>query len=187
MGTRRTYGVMVVLGITAVLVCAGACILADPPAEVPVPPIQHPEIERELVVPPVTEILRTWPIEFDVPINAFDGVSSIQWEAFLDYDVSQTPENSGTLDPDPAKEAGLRLLTARLPAPVRVDDCHTLEILVARSFVQPHVPDAYGADSVTWLYSPTGSLDGCAFYDAGPGDASPDGETEGGDPDGGNH
>jgi hypothetical protein len=181
MGRRARATVVVVVAGLAATIGVAACVLADPPAQIPVPPIQRPEIERELCSPGVTQILETWPTEFDVPIQAFDTTSSIQWQAFLDYDVTQShPIARGQLDADPAQDAGVRLLNARLPAPPMLQDCHIVEILVARSFPDIHTPDTYGGDSVTWFYSPTGSLDGCPVYDAGPRDAGTEGAVDGG-------
>ena len=57
---------------------------------------------------------------------------------------------------------------ARLSPPVDPNACHTLEILVALGFTEDHTPASPGGDSITWFYSPTGSLADCPVYDAGP-------------------
>jgi len=81
----------------------------------------------------------------------------------------------GEIDPDPAgDDGGIRVLSVRLTTPADLNACHTVEILVALTFVEDHTPDSIGGDSVTWFYSPTGNLADCPVYDAGPYDASVD-------------
>ena len=64
-------------------------------------------------------------------------------------------------------DAGVRTLYAHLPAPA-LEQCHTIEIVVALGFLENHTPYAIGGDSVTWFYAPTGSLADCPLFDAGP-------------------
>jgi hypothetical protein len=153
------------MALAAAVVAGGAavaCVLADPPAEIPQLPPRHPVIERELVFPPVTQILETWPTEFDLVVDAFD-TASIFFEVYYD-DTSIAPVLGGQIDSDPL-DAGMRFRALKLQAPP-LGDCHVIEILVARSF-SGYRPDSYGGDSVVWFYSPSGSLSGCGIFDAG--------------------
>jgi hypothetical protein len=178
---RRAIGIVV----TTLVVPVVACVLADPPASVPPTPLAPPEIDHELVVPPVTSILAAWPGEFDVPILVLDPSVTVEWEAFLDYDPlgnhgGQLPYVPlGEVGPgQDVDDAGERMLVANIPAPPDLTTCHTLEIIVAFGF-ENHAPNSVGGDSVTWFYSPTGSLDGCPIFDfeAGAPDAGEDGSS----------
>jgi hypothetical protein len=177
---RLTARRALALALGALAVPVAACVLADPPASLPVTPIEAPQIEHELVVPPATDILRAWPPEFIVPVHA-DTSASVPWRAFLDYDPlsPSTASQNGILDPAEADDAGLRVLRAHIPPPADLGACHTLEVLVALSF-DGHAVTGVGGDSATWFYSPSGSLDGCSVYDAGPPDGG-DGGDGGGD------
>jgi hypothetical protein len=169
------------LGIAA-SVLGAACILADPPAELPKFPARRPTILHDSVVPPTTNILRQWPArgDFLIPVEVDPGVT-FRYRAFLDYDARTHGDVLGTLgqsDPDPASsDGGIRSIHLGLPPPTDLLSCHTLEIIVALDFVLDHTPTLPpGGDSVVWFYSPTGDLTTCPFYDAGPEDAAPDGD-----------
>jgi hypothetical protein len=175
---RRAIGIVA----TTLVVPVVACVLADPPASVPPTPLAPPEIDHELVVPPVTSILAAWPGEFDVPILVLDPSVTVEWEAFVDYDplgntnvLPYVPP--GEVGPgQDVDDAGERMLIANIPPPADLTACHTLEIIVALGFAEPHTPNSVGGDSVTWFYSPTGSPDGCPIFDfeAGVPDAGED-------------
>jgi hypothetical protein len=171
---RRALGIVA----TTLVVPAVACELADPPASVPPTPLAPPEIDHELVVPPVTAILAAWPEEFDVPILVLDPSVTVEWEAFVDYDPlsgGQPYVPLGEVGPgQDVDDAGERVLVAHIPPPADLTSCHTLEILVALGFDENHTPNSVGGDSVTWFYSPTGSLDGCPIFEAGAPDAGED-------------
>jgi hypothetical protein len=172
--TRSTRRTLAVLAATMVAP-AVACVIADPPAQLPVPPQTPPWIESANVTPPVS-VLESWPLEFVVPVYSDDPSATIAWQAFLDYDPASPTSffPNGTLDPSSSDDAGVRILETRLSAPADLNDCHTIEIIVAAKFTEPHVPAPPGGDSITWFYSPTGSLADCPIYDAGPPDASED-------------
>ena len=177
MGSRRVPALALVLAASAALGGGAACILADPPAGLPPTTIQAPHIDREGVVPPVTQVLEAWPKEFDIPLDAYDPDASVYWQAFYDYSVTQAPPVSrGVLDPSPTADGGTRSIRTELQAPADIHDCHIIEILVAHAFVDTHTPDSYGGDSVSWIYAPNGSLDLCPVFDA----SSPDAAKEGG-------
>jgi hypothetical protein len=145
-----------------------ACLLADPPAGIPARPVQRPEIDRTAVVPAVTQVLETWPSQFYLPVDAFDPAVRIAYQAFIDYSVLHGQATSeGFLDSDPSLDASFRSFTVILEQPTDLTACHTIEIMVARSFVDTHRPDSYGGDSVVWFYAPSGSLDSCPVFDAG--------------------
>ncbi len=170
------------MAMATLVVPAVACVLADPPASVPATPLVPPEIDHELVVPPVTSILMAWPVEgeFDVPILVLDPSSTIEWRAFIDYDpiAGSSFVAQGEIGPgQAADDAGERLLTAHIAPPADLNACHTLEILVAFGFDENHTPDSVGGDSVTWFYSPTGSLEGCPIFEAGAPDSGDDAAT----------
>jgi hypothetical protein len=154
----------------------GACVLVEPPAELP-PVLKHrPLILQQLVAPPATRILEYWPpsgLSFDIPVEMLDPDASFDFQAFLDYDPISDRVSSlvrfGTIEPDPATEVnGVRSLQVKLSVQnVDTTGCHVIEVIVANSFPENHTPDSYGSDSVTWFYAPTGSLNDCPSYDAG--------------------
>ena len=183
MNARRARSTIALL--VAALFSAGACVLVEPPGAIPAPLIVRPEILRDEVSPPTSAILEDWPLEFDIPIDVPDPSSPLLWHAFLDYDPPLRTElyDFGELDPDPSSDdGGVRTLPARLAHPT-LDACHTIEIVVGLAFSEDnHTPDPPGGDSVSWFYTPTGSLDGCPLFDAGPTaiDAGVDTGTDGG-------
>ncbi|HEY2517297.1 MAG TPA: hypothetical protein VGI39_40770 [Polyangiaceae bacterium] len=177
MGSHRLHVVALVLAASAVVFGIAACVLADPPAGLPPTTIQAPHIDREAVVPPVTQVLEAWPKQgFDIPLDPYDPSVAVYWQAFYDYAVMQAaPVERGVLDPNPAADSGTRRFHTDLPPPADVQDCHIIEILVAHAFVDIHTPDSYGGDSVSWIYAPNGSLDLCPVFDAGLPDAAKEG------------
>ncbi|MEO6572891.1 MAG: hypothetical protein ABIP89_03550, partial [Polyangiaceae bacterium] len=92
---------------------------------------------------------------------------------FVDYDAFKNPTflQSGT-------GGGMATSLDTEVIPFSVDlvapGCHRIEFIVALHFdpSASHAADSSGSDSVTWFYTPTGSLGGCTTYDAGPDGAS---------------
>jgi len=102
-----------------------------------------------------------------IPIEVFSGTSSFWWQFWVDYpntlcfrEFHQDSTGDGGATPP-----------IDIPAPCTPDpsSCHVVQVFVALDFNDHfrHVPDQYGADSVTWLYDPSES-GGCPVYDAGP-------------------
>jgi len=166
---RRTTRRAIAFVAAILVVPAVACVIADPPAQIPVPPLTQPWILSANVTPATNSILETWPRAFVVPVYVDDPGATIEWRAFPDYDPFGTISfTQGNVGPASADDAGIRNIEARLSPPVDPNACHTLEILVALSFAEDHTPASPGGDSITWFYSPTGSLADCPVYDAGP-------------------
>jgi hypothetical protein len=166
---RRTTRRAIAFVAAILVVPAVACVIADPPAQIPVPPLTQPWILSANVTPATNSILETWPRAFVVPVYVDDPGATIEWRAFPDYDPFGTISfTQGNVGPASADDAGIRNIEARLSPPVDPNACHTLEILVALGFTEDHTPASPGGDSITWFYSPTGSLADCPVYDAGP-------------------
>ena len=167
---------------TGSLVVAGAmlgvaCILADPPAAIDPPIHRRPMILRETVNPTPTRILRSWPTQFLFYVDA-DPTLTVAWEVFFDYDRTthnQVSIPSGQSDPS-NDDAGVRPIVVER-GPPDATQCHTFEIVVAYGFVDDHVPDNRGGDSVLWFYTPTGDLTTCPIFDASVLDASEDADA----------
>jgi hypothetical protein len=178
---------------SALGVCAGAgallfaCIVADPPAELPPPPQLPPSIVTGSVRPPITTVLTEWPPAFEVPVELSDTSLSFVWELFIDFDEFQNPQpvRSAVEPADPsAYDAGVRIIDIEDPPAPSRSGCHVVELLVALSFNghDPHTPGPAGASSIVWFYNPNGDVGGCPTYDAGaaadgapsPSDAAPD-------------
>jgi len=165
MGPRRAFrsiaGVAVALGLGGV----AACVLADPPAALPVAPIEAPEIEHQSVQPPIGDILTTWPTQIFVPVAADSRESSLDWQWLIDQEVILSPPRGQDIEAD----GGVMIDFLPQP-PLSLDECHTLEVRVA-------YPDLTGGDNVVWFYTPTGNFENCPVFDAGPLDAGTDGDA----------
>jgi hypothetical protein len=158
-----------------------ACILADPPAELPTLPVMRPTVVHGAVVPSASRVLGGIPRQFEVPVEILDPSITFEWRVFVDYDPL-APSNAvfaGTSE----RAASRPSLTTRIISfgnPIPRSDpslqaCHVIEFLVAYSFAgtSSHTPDGRGGDTIVWFYDPIGDLGGCPRYDAGAfGDAS---------------
>jgi hypothetical protein len=146
---------------SAAVSALGACILADPPAALPVPPIAPIRIAREEVSPPIS-LLTALPSDFVIPVTADERESALQAQLVVDQDPRTYQPRGQTIN-------GAANVYVGVPSSVAPQECHTLEVRIS-------YPDSTGLDSITWFYSPTGSFTGCPVFDAGPGDAALDGE-----------
>lgn len=177
------------LVVVALLVASSsplACIIAEPQAELPRVPQVRPRIARGASVPPVGAVLRAWPDKLVVPVELVDPSAPFQWRVYVDYDQSTGDGfvNGDTSSAEPGSlDGGVRVIEVQVPEPLDATRCHTIELLVALQFRgdfgsegrSAHTPEEPGGDTVSWLYAPSGSLDGCAQVDAAAllGDASP--------------
>jgi hypothetical protein len=157
MAVGRSGRGSVVAGVLVTLGGLGACILADPPADLPPPtPIQPIEILEDSVQPS-SRLLTTLPGQFVVPI-LFDPREQGQvfWQLFVDQSPStarQAPEGT---------DGGVSIPVDDPPTIFEDSgECHTFLVLV-------YYAGANEGDSVTWYYSPTGTFEGCPVLDAGP-------------------
>ncbi len=164
---RSLAGALVLFGIEA----AAACVLADPPADIPVPPVVPPQIVRVAVQPPITEFLDTIPGSFSAPVAVDPRQQNLGWQFFVDG-AGQGSRSQEDVDGGPLLIVDIDDITP----PLDPDACHVLELVV----YYPDAPDVPG-DSVTWFYSRTLSFDGCQVFDAGPPDAGPEAAADGGD------
>jgi hypothetical protein len=153
--------------------CAvAACIVADPPPDIPAPPPHHPTILHGSVVPPTTQVLTDISpagLSFEVPVELEDPNASFEWNVFVDYDPNLNPlPKTGRFEaPDlTAFDAGVRMINFT----VKVSDtsCHVIELVVALQFSvgSSHTPNQYGGDTATWFVNPSGEPGGCPTYDA---------------------
>jgi hypothetical protein len=148
----------------------GACLLADPPADLPVTPFAPPEILRTEVQPPITSFLDALPNQFTVPVAADPSQKELLWEF--------SEDGAGETNSAPIVDGGV-LLAIAPPTPTNLQECHTLVLVVSYADL-PTVP----ADSVAWFYSPTRSFDGCPVFDGGPQDAGSESSDNGSSDDG---
>jgi hypothetical protein len=181
---RRRLSVCAAVFAVLSLVGAAACIIADPPRDLPNPPPGRPTILRDRLVPPNTSVLGVFPDKFIADVEV-DPTLPVEWRLFVDYnpfDPLGGLVGSHTVQADPgALDAGVRELEASPDdttyEPSR-SQCHVIEMLVAFAYSSSpiassvHTFDSRGGDSVVWFYSPTGDLSGCPIYDAGGVDGS---------------
>lgn len=168
---------MIATGLAVPLALASdACVVADPPSDLPVLPELRPTILRGSVVPPPSAVLGRWPQTFKVPVELSDPRSPIIWAAFVDYNPSTGEGLDGQpriseFDPG-STEGRVRTLDIPITTP-SLDRCHVVEVVVALRLVattdtrNAHTPAPPGGDSVTWFFSPSGDLAGCPVLDAG--------------------
>ena len=167
-----------------------ACVIADPPINLPAVPDRRPIILRDQVVPSPIVVLGYFPDSFLLPVEV-DPSATIEARLFIDYDaLSQdraTAALAGRQVISPAlgtSDAGIREVTLvpnELADTPRANECHVIEAIVAYGFsgTPPdgqgaHAPNARGGDSIVWFYSPTGDLAGCPHQEAGLDGAFPD-------------
>lgn len=169
---RRRLSTLAALGALSGIV--GACVLAEPPTDLPALPDLPATIVRASVVPTASAVLLTWPSRFIVPVQIIDPRSTIRYAAFVDYNShdglglvqAATSEFGQSL-----QDGNIRLLEIQMNRPSD-DRCHLVEIIVARNLVttngqQAHNPLEPGGDIVSWFYNPSGDLAGCPSVDAG--------------------
>jgi hypothetical protein len=186
MNARLAAGLFIVAGIV------GACVIAEPPLDLPTAPNVRPTIIRAMAVPKTTSVFTGWPDEFIIFVQLSDARQSFFAMPFVDYNPS-TGDGYGTPVPS-VPSPGDTNPVRRVPVPITQplsDGCHTVEIVVARQVdlrtgIAAHSPadSLTDGDSITWLYSPNGDPSGCPIVDAGlrpiePVDAGEDGGEAG--------
>ena len=176
------------MAIAAAISCGAlACVIADPPTELPRPAERRPTIVRASVVPSTTAVLGSWPSLFILPVELSDPRSDLLWATFIDYNPAtgegfiQTDKSVYEAD---STNGNIRMLEIPIPVP-SADRCHVVEVIVAlrlntRDPRNAHTPEEPGGDSVSWFYSPSGDLAGCPVLDAGLQPLQPDSDAEAG-------
>jgi hypothetical protein len=176
-------------GAVAVACFAAACVLADPPPDLPPETQLHPIVVKSSVFPPTTQVLVELPSTgFDVPVQIFDTDTAFEYEVFVDFDplaaVAQAPVIAVTESPPFAVDGGADIVDFDLTpyfAALDPSVCHEIEFVVALAFdpTSPHTPDSRGGDSVSWFYDTSGGLGGCP-QGGGPNDAASPDASDGG-------
>lgn len=158
----------------AVVALFAACIIAEPPSDLPELPRFRPTILRGSVVPSTSGVLGAFPDRFIVPVELVDPNVTLSYRVYIDYN----PITGDGLDFPGTIGAGgtpsrVRVIDFKATAPPDLTRCHVIEFVVAESFFAElegkgaHAPREPGGDSVTWFYSPGGDLSGCPVVDAG--------------------
>jgi hypothetical protein len=190
MSPSRTVTVLA-FGVVGTTVAGHACVIADPPSDLPTLPETRPTIMRPSVVPSAAAVLGRWPEKFTVPVELSDPRSTIWYSVFIDYNPAtgeglDAPPSTSEFEPGSASTKGsVRLLDINVTRPP-LDRCHVVEIVVALRLKaitdskNAHTPDEPGGDSVSWFYSPSGDLSGCPILDGGITRSLTDAEAEGG-------
>jgi hypothetical protein len=177
--TRRAATLAGGASAVVIALAIGACVIADPPSDLPTLPARRPTILRGSVVPTTSAVLSRWPDKVTVPVELSDPRSTIWYTAFVDYN----PATGEGLDGEPTSSrfepastrGNVRILEIPITPPIRIDEsrCHVIEVVVAlrlKATTDPknaHTPDEPGGDSVSWFFSPGGNLAGCPVLDAG--------------------
>jgi hypothetical protein len=194
-GPRTSIAALAItLAALAVAVAGGACVIADPPSDLPQDSPPPPLIVKGSVVPSPSQILGVWPAggSFVVPVQLEDPKKSIFYSVFVDYNPltgegidGRSPVES---DYQPGTDFGnIRTLHINITTP-SPDRCHVVEVVVAFQFKGTndarnlHSPNEQGGDSVNWFFNPSGDLAGCPVLDAGIQPLPLDGGGDGGSP-----
>jgi hypothetical protein len=194
---RRRVVAAAVGGAAVVASLVGvACVLVDPPPDLPAETQLHPIVIKSSVFPPTTQVLAELPASgFQVPIQVFESDTAFEYEVFVDFDplapTPQTPVIAATASPPFALDGGVNIVDFDLTAYSATLDpsaCHQIDFVVALGFDPGslHTPDSRGGDSVAWFYDPSGGFAGCpnggvTTTDAAPPDASDAGMPATGD------
>lgn len=175
-GRRFARTALTALVVAGVVTIVGGCLIAEPSGDLPRLPERRPTIVRGSVVPSASRVLATFPAKFIVPVELSDPTATFQWSAFIDYNAftgaGLVAISESQFEPSSLRN-GTRILEIPLAAPLDLDQCHVVEVVVAlrlagtREAVSAHTPDEPGGDSVSWFYSPGGDLAGCPALDAG--------------------
>ena len=164
-----------------------ACVIADPPTDLPRPAERRPTILHSSVVPSTSAVLGRWPDKFIVPVELSNPNADIAWASFVDFNpvTGEGFDNNDITRRAPSETGNIRTLEIPVGKP-SLDRCHVVEIVVALSLNASstqtlHTPEPPGGDIVRWFYSPSGDLTGCPVLDAGLElDGSADAGTEAG-------
>ena len=159
--------------LAATTATIAACVLVEPPQELPVPAPRRPFILHTSLQPPqdqpITDLdnLGTFIAFVDAePSKSFD------YRVWVDFGSGDQPLQGGTIPTDPAGNGRRELDFSVLAA--QVGDarfCHTITLVVAYDFIAvSNTPLAEG-DQVTWFYRPNGNGGGCIALDGGIPDA----------------
>jgi len=149
----------------ALILVTAACIVTDPPNDLPRLPETRPTIVRGSVVPSASSVIGTWPDLFIVPVELSNPRADFVYAAFIDFSPLP-PISAQSLESSRYEAANttgrIRRVQIVLAPPADLDRCHTIEVVVALGFTQNvHTPAEPGGDTVSWFYSPTGDLSGC--------------------------
>jgi hypothetical protein len=189
----RARLVFALVAVAAASAAGVACVLADPPPLVQLPPLAAPHILTDSVSPPLDRKILAptdngQTLSFAVPVEV-DPDQTIQWRVYMDVDpnlglpgfIAGGTDDGGTLVGSAVQEGGVvgtvpaeagvavRVITFDLKASAGIDFdvCHTFKFVVAYDFdPSTGTPvDPPGGDSATWFYEP---LPSCSYDDAAP-------------------
>lgn len=157
----------------AIAMIPAACVIADPPTDLPQLGELRPRIVRESVVPSMSSVIGQWPGTFIIPVELSNPLSDLEWAAFMDYNPASSSGflDNGAVDKS-AADGGIRTVRVDLKPPPD-NGCHIVEIVVAlkwegqKTTQSLHNPPPPGGDSATWVFNLSGDLAGCPVRDAG--------------------
>jgi len=188
-GARIAAALACAVAPVSAALAAVSCVLTEP-VDLPAKPHRHPTILHGAVAPPLSSVVSVvdgTDRQFAVPVQLDDPTQGYAWAVFIDYEPSLGATHSpiqGNTVVGAEGNADIQVINFGVLQSSLGPGCHRIELIVALSFVVPHVADPYGADSVSWFYSPAGDVSGCSIFEGGIGadgafppsaDASPDG------------
>ncbi len=171
---RALLAILAMSGAAAV----AACVLVQPPQELPVPAPRRPSIDITSLQPParfdrpITDIVNAG--SFVVAVEA-EPVKILKWRAYVDFgDNPEPPVAAGEVAIDPGQNPRRTfdfLISSNQVGDLRF--CHYVTLFVAYDFIDvTGLPAQNDGDQVTWYYRPNGNSGACPATDAGVPDAA---------------
>ncbi len=153
---------------TVPLALLAACILADAPPTIEVPPPQRPVIVYGSAVPALGDVIED-PRDLDFAVTVeVDSDQELLYLVLVDYFATQNPQPQpvGSI---PAGTSRRTIFFNYTKGLFDLSTCHEITLIVALDFdsntpISPKKPP--GGDQVKWRYIPRGTS--CQAYDAGP-------------------
>lgn len=160
---------MIVAVSSASFALLAACILADAPPTIEVPPPQRPVIVNAAAIPKLGEIIDDpRALVFAVTVEV-DSDQTLRYLVLVDFDELNPKFPSPSSLPGPTSSSRRTIEFDLSKGTVDPTTCHKIRLVVALEFDRdtPYAPQKPpGGDVADWIYRPRGVS--CGTYDAGP-------------------
>jgi hypothetical protein len=165
------------VGAAVSLGAAVSCIVAPPPQQLPAPTPRAPRVLADSASPPNDQPLSFWPDgdpqKLLVTVLVDDANGTFDYRIYVDEQTMRLP--IAPPGGPPQAQDGESMVEIWIPPQVptiQLGLCHTIKVVFANSFNSNNVP-ASGTDTISWTYSPTGTLDGCTNLEGSAGADAP--------------
>jgi len=162
----------VVLGATAVAIAA--CVLVEPPQELPIPLPRRPLILHTSLQPPQDKPLtNATSLPSLVAFVDAEPSKAINYRVWVDFGSTDSPLALNNTNVPAAPSAANRRIEFAVSYAELGDArfCHSIKLVVAYEFFPVSNTPTTEGDEVTWTYRPGGDTGGCISLDGGIPDA----------------